>query len=167
MIEAKARIPGSSLALVVPERVNRVLGMHGPDCVDPSLVEQALESCPRRQLKESVSAPRAGIVDIGVSRHDIEITYQGDRHLGGEQIRGVNDQALEPRQFIGEFWPGSRIAIWQIQAPDQHALDRRLNVSCLTVGGITRQGRPGQHGSASFARIATPFQLRSPRLTAP
>ena len=85
MIEAKARIPGPCLALALPERVNRVLGMHGTDCVDPFLVEQALESCPRRQLKEGVSAPRADIVDVGVTWHDIENTYQATGTLAASR----------------------------------------------------------------------------------
>ena len=54
-------------------------------------------------------------------------------------------QALEPRQLVGEFRAGLRVAVGRIEAADDEAVHRDFDVAALRVGIVTRQLRARDH----------------------
>lgn len=56
------------------------------------------------------------------------------------------DQPLEPRQLVVEFETGLRIAIRQVETPDEGAVHRGLDVVALRVVRIARKFAPRQYG---------------------
>jgi hypothetical protein len=51
-------------------------------------------------------------------------------------------EPLQPSQFVIELWAGRRIAVGQIQATDQHAVHRGLDVAAVHVFRIAGQRAP-------------------------
>ena len=74
------------------------------------------------------------------------------------------DQPLEPAQLVVELRPGPRIAVGQVEAADQDAVDRRLDVAALRVVGIAGQAAPRLVDLADAAedRDAVPALLAVP-----
>ena len=70
----------------------------------------------------------------------------------------MREQPLDPGELVVEFRAGLRIAVRRIEAGDQHAVDRRLDVAALLVGGSPGSALRVRIGSAPRARMATPFQ---------
>ena len=72
--------------------------------------------------------------------------------------------ALEPAQLVVELRPGPRIAVGQVEAADQHAVDRRLDIAAVAVVGIARQAAPGldRLAAARQDRDAVPALLPVP-----
>ena len=52
------------------------------------------------------------------------------------------DQPLEPAQLVVELGPGARIAVGQVEAADQDAADRGLEVAAVRVVRIAGQAAP-------------------------
>jgi len=75
----------------------------------------------------------------------------------------MRGELLEPFQLVVEFRSGLRIAVRQIEACDQDAVDRGLEVARLGVPGIAGQRVRVTTGSPPRDRMATPFQAFWPR----
>lgn len=65
-------------------------------------------------------------------------------------------QPLEPAPLEVEIRSGSRIAVRQIQAGEQHAVDRGLDVAALRIVRLTRQSAPGFMDRADPAEDGDP-----------
>ena len=76
-------------------------------------------------------------------------------------------QSLEPVELVVEFRSGLRIAVRKVNAGDDDAFDRRLDIARFLIVAIAGKGGADQTGSALRARMATPFQVFCPRHTAP
>ncbi len=63
-------------------------------------------------------------------------------------------QPVEPAQLVIESRSRRGIAVWQIEASDDHAVDRRFDVAAVRVVGIAGQA------TAGFHRLGTPRQDR-------
>ena len=76
----------------------------------------------------------------------------------------MGGQPLEPAQLVVELRPGRRIAVGQIEAADQHAVHRRLDVAAVRVVGVARQAAPGldRLGAAREDGDAVPALLAVP-----
>ena len=64
MIDAKARVSRPSVSHVIPERVHRRIGMQRPDCVNPTLVENALKKGAAFRLNKRVFGIGLGWIDF-------------------------------------------------------------------------------------------------------
>ena len=78
-------------------------------------------------------------------------------------------QALQPSQFVIEFGTGLRVTIGSVDRGDEHAVDGRLEITALRVGGVARQVRASDNRSPSRKdRHAVPALLAAPyRVVAP
>jgi hypothetical protein len=97
----------------------------------------------------ALSCPQAGrttalrLINIEFGGHHVEIAGKHDGHTGREKLRGaVRGQSIEPAQLVIEPRAGGRIAVGQIQAPDQYSVDRRLDVAAVRIIWIPRQAAP-------------------------
>ena len=106
--------------------------------VGPALVEQAEIGGANLGREQRVVEPALGLVDVPLGRHHVEIAGQHDRVAGRDQFGGVGDQAVEPAQLVVEFRPGARIAIGEVEAGNQHAVDRGLDIAAMAVVRIPR-----------------------------
>ena len=79
----------------------------------------------------------------------------------------MRPQPPEPVELVVEFRPGLRIAVRQIDAGDDDAVDGGLDVARLVIVAVAGQAVRVSTGSALRARMATPFQVFWPRHTAP
>src|SRR5690554_4140829 len=59
----------------------------------------------------------------------------------------MRDKPAEPVQLVLELRPWCRVAVRQIEAADEDALNGRLNVSAVQVKRVTRQPASRFHGS--------------------
>jgi hypothetical protein len=57
ILEPQARIALPSMPEIVPERVHRLVRVQRPDCVDSSLINDALEGSPALGLHKRVVGP--------------------------------------------------------------------------------------------------------------
>ena len=57
----------------------------------------------------------------------------------------MGDQAVQPGKLVVEFGSGLRVSVWSIDRGDKHAIDGRLEVPGLPVGGAAWQLRAGQY----------------------
>src|ERR1700674_1126722 len=62
-----------------------------------------------------------------------------------ERLRAL-DEPLEPRELVVELRSRLRIAVRQVQASDDDAVRRRLEITALLVGRIPRQAAVRLHG---------------------
>jgi hypothetical protein len=143
-IDAQARIPAPAISFVVPERVHRLLGVKGPNGVDPTLIEQAPIARAAFRLKQRILCPRFGRIDIMIGRHDIEVTCEYDR--GVQPVEGVcvRDETLEPSELVIEFRPWLRVAVRQVDGCYERAVHRRFDIAALIVRRIARKSVAGQ-----------------------
>ena len=102
-------------------------------------VEQALKQRAAFRLQQRVLRVGLRRIDIAIGRHDVEVAGQHDRHAGRIELRGMRDETLHPRELVGEFRAGLRVAVRRIERRDEHAVHRRLDVAALGVGGIAGQ----------------------------
>jgi hypothetical protein len=58
-------------------------------------------------------------------------------------------QALEPGKLVVELRAGLRVAVRQVDASDEDAIDRRFDVAALRVVGVARQRHAGQNRLAA------------------
>ena len=164
MIEAEPCVARPAIPQVIPEGVHRLVGMQRADGIDPALVEKPPEQRARLGLNQRVLRVGLARVDVALGRHDIEIAGEHHGNVLGIELGGMRQQALHPGELVSEFRAGLRIAVRRIERGDQHAVDRGLDVSALTVARITgepiaRQDRlrvAGKNGDAIPSLLAAP-----------
>ena len=70
----------------------------------------------------------------------------------------MGDEAVEPLELVVELGAGLRVAIRQVQAADDDAVDLGLDVAAVRVVGVAGQAAAALDGLAAFvARMATPL----------
>ena len=139
VVEPQARIAPPPVALVVPERVDRFARVSHTDRIDPSLVQQSAERRSAGRLNQGVLCPGFRRVDVHVSRDNVVVAGQDDREAACDQPGCMRDQAIEPGEFIGEFRARLWIPVRQVNAADQGALERQLDVAALLIRQIPWQ----------------------------
>ena len=85
------------------------------------------------------SSRRTYGIDIGVGRHDVVIPREHDWRIKGVKFGRVCQEPLHPGELEFEFRPRLGIAVGRIERANQHAVDSRLDVAALRVGGVTGQ----------------------------
>ena len=148
VIDAKPSVPRPSVSHIVPECVHRRLRVQRPDCVNPTLVENALKKAAAFRLNESVFGIGFGGIDIAVGRHDVVVAREHDRDACAIQLLGMPRETLHPGELVREFRAGLWVAVRGIERRDQHPLHRRLDIAALRVNRFTRQLRARDNGLA-------------------
>src|SRR5215813_8889462 len=151
MIDAKARVPRPSVSHVVPECVHRHVRMQCPDCVNPTLVENALKKDAAFRLNERVFGIGFGWIDIAVRRHDVVVAREHDRDACTIEFLRMRREALHPSKLVREFGAGLWVAVRRIERGDEYAVHRCLDVAALRVAGFARQLRARDDGLAISA----------------
>ena len=167
MIDAQTGIASEGIPEILPERVDPLARVQRPQRISPALLDKAAIGIPHLGAEQRVIDPAFGRVDVEIGGHDVVIAGEHDRLAGREQAPGMVRQPVEPAQLVIELRSRRGIAVRQIQASDDHAVDRRLDVAAVRVVGVARQAPADFHRLAPRARIATPFQLFCPCQTAP
>ena len=119
--------------------------------------------------EQRVVDPALGFVDVELGGDDVVVAGE---HDGRAARRAASLRAPRSRsnhlQLVIELGSRRRIAVGQIEAADEHAVDRGLDVAAVGIVRIARAvPRRVSTGSAPRARMATPFQLFWPCQIAP
>ena len=164
VVQPQALVARPAVPQIGPEGPKRSGRMELAQGVGPALAQQALISGADLWLQQRVVGPRVRLIDVGLGGHDIVVAGQHHRRAAGSQVFSVGDQALEPSQLVVELGAGPWIAVGQVEAGDQHAIDRRLDIAGLRIGRIARQGRAGDDrlGLSRQDRHAVPAALAFP-----
>ena len=118
------------------------------------------------RLDQGVIIPGGRRIDVDLGRRDIVVAGQHDRHVLAQQLARMRLQAPEPGQLVVEFRARLRIAVGQIDAADEDAVDGGLDVAAWSSSGSPGREVRVTTGSEPRERMATPFQVRWPRHTA-
>ena len=80
------------------------------------------------------------------------------------RLRGMRDQPLEPCQLVVELRPRLGVAVREVEAGDQDAVDGGFDVAALIVRLVARQGASRDHrdGVPRQDRDAVPGSLALP-----
>jgi hypothetical protein len=100
MIDAQPGIAGKGVPEIFPERVDPLIGVHGPHRVGPALRDQAAISVAHLRPEQGVIDSALRRIDIQVGRHDVEVARQNGRRAALQKGFGVARQPLEPAQLI-------------------------------------------------------------------
>jgi hypothetical protein len=164
MVDADAGIARKRIPPIIPEGVDPLLRMLRADRVGPALPKQPLERRAALGLHQSVVRPILRLVDVEVGRDDIVVAGQHDRLIERVQHLRPRDQPLHPFELVVELRSRLRIAVGRVEAADQHAADRSLDIAALHILGIAGEPPPGldrlaaarEDGDAVPARLAVP-----------
>ncbi len=156
MVDTQPRVGLPVLAEVIPEGIDALVRVARAQRIGPALCQQAAVAFPALGLQQRVLEPRARVVDVLVGRHHVEVAGQHHRMATVIQALRVTDQALEPRQLVVELRPGLRVAVRQVEAGHQHAVDGGFEVAAVSVGVVAGQATarldrvraPGEDGHA-------------------
>ena len=167
MVDAQAGIAFERVPPVFPEGVDAFLRMQLAEGVRPALGDEIGIGLPDLRAEQCIVAPALRCVDVEIGRHDVEIADQRHRKAKRQQIGGIGLEPLEPTQLVVEFRAGRRIAVRQVQAADQDAVDGGLDVAAVGVVRIARQSAsredrrrvPGEDGDAVPAFLSMPDSL--------
>src|SRR4051794_20260954 len=154
MIDAQTGIASKGVPEILPERVDSLAWVQSPQGVGPALLHKAAICVPYLGPEQRVINPAFRRVDIEIGRHDVVIACEYDRLPGRQQAIGMLCQPIEPAQLVIELRSRSGIAVWQIEASDDHAVDRRFDVAAVRIVRIARQA------PADFHRLGGPRQDR-------
>ena len=119
--------------------------MKRSDRVRPALRHQRLEGGAALRLDQRVLVPGFCRIDIELGRRDVVVAGQHHGDVLLQELAGMRPQPPEPVELVIEFRPGLRIAVRQIDAGDDDAVDGGLDVARLVILAVAGQGRPGQH----------------------
>ena len=92
--------------------------------------------------EQRILSPSRRIVDVQLSWDDVEVANEHDRDIQIEQFGRVAREPLQPPELVVELGAGRRVAIRQVQATHQHAVDGRLEKAALIVSGVSRKTAP-------------------------
>ena len=73
---------------------------------------------------------------------DVVVAGEDGRHAAGFEACGMREEPFEPGELIGEFGPGPRVAVRQVEAADQDPVAGGLDVAGLAVARVARQTPP-------------------------
>ena len=160
MVETQTAIALPTVPHVVPKRVHRLFGMERANGVGPALREKALIRSAALRLQQGVTIPGLRWVDVEVCRHNVVISRQHDGRSSRVEFSGMGVQALEPSELVIEFGTGLGVSIGSVDRGDEHAVDGRLEIAALPIGGVAWQVHASHNRSPSRKnRHAVPAPL--------
>src|SRR5271155_6158777 len=164
MIDAQASIAAEVVSEVIPESVDALVRMQLAQGVGPALSDQVGKGLSRFGAEERVVHPAFRLVNIDLSRDHVVVAGENDGRVGSEEILRVFRQALEPTELVVELGPRRRIAVGQIKAADDDAVDTRLDVAAVRGLGIAGQAATtlDRFAAAREDRDAIPAFLAMP-----
>ena len=135
--------------------------------VRPALRNEPTEIFAHLDAEQRVVDPSFGFVDVELGRHHVIVAGEHDRRAAREKFGGMGDQAIEPTELEVEFLASDRIAVRHVQAADQEAVDRGLDVAARRVVLISRESAPRldqvfaarENGDSVPAFLALPDRL--------
>src|SRR5215813_4282346 len=108
---------------IFPEGVDAFMRMQRAQRIGPPLPSQPAKGFAYFRPKERVVDPTLRRVYIEFRRHDVVITGEHDRRATREQAARMFLQPFEPAQLVIEFRARRRIAVRQIEASYDQAVD--------------------------------------------
>ena len=141
MVKAKPGIPRPAIPLVVPERIDRRIGIESADGVDPALVENAPKQGAALRLQQRVVRIGVGGIDVLLRRYDIVVAGEHDGQTRGVELRRVRREPLRPGELVVELGTRLRIAVRCVERGDQNAVHCRGDVAALLILRIAGKRR--------------------------
>jgi hypothetical protein len=89
--------------------------------------------------KQGIIDSALWLVDVKFRRHYVEIASQNHRHIEFEQFGGIGRKALKPTKLVVKLRPRIRIAVRQIEAPDNNTIDHSFDVPAVYIFCLSRQ----------------------------
>src|ERR1700723_2357846 len=102
MVDTQAGVAPIGIAEIIPERVDRCLGMDGTQRIDPAMLEQVREGLADFDSKKGIVHPAFGLVYVGLRGYHVVITRENYRRSGQAQLSGVSQQPTQPAQLVFE-----------------------------------------------------------------
>ena len=130
----------------------------------PALRDQRPEGGAAFRLDQRILVPRLRGIDIDLGRRDVVVAGQHHGDILLQELCGMGAQALEPVELVIEFRSRLRIAVRQIDAGDDDAVDGGFDIARLVVVGVAGQAVADQYrlGLARQNGDAVPGFLAAP-----
>ena len=155
MIQPQSCIPSPGVSEIIPERIDTLVRVKFAESIRPSLREEALERVSDLDPEQSVVEPSLGLVDIKFGGHDIVVAGQHNRSIRCQQFRSIADQTVKPAQLVVELWTGGGISVRKIEATNEDAIYRRLDIAAVAILRVPRES------PSSLDRVSIPCQYRN------
>ena len=146
VIDAEARVAREGIAEIFPERVDTLAGVRLAERIGPALRDETAVGLAHLRPEEGVIDPPLRRIHVEIGRHDVVVPDERNRHAGSEKRLGMFVKSFEPAQFVVELRPGCGITVGEIDAPNDDAVDRRLDVAAMRVVGIAGECAPAFDG---------------------
>ena len=130
--------------------------------VGPALLEQPRIGRLGLGQEQGVLHPPLWLIGVGVSRNDIIVAGQHDRRIERDELGGELLEPRHPRQLAIELRTRPGIAVGQVEATDQHAIDGRFEVAAVAVVGIAGEPAPSFLGNAIAGQNGNPVPALLP-----
>ena len=91
VIEPHALVCSPPVALVIPERPERSVGVQPPESIGSALRQQSRERLPALRLDQCVVVQRSRLIDVLRRWYNVIIAGQYDGHTGRHEFAGVRD----------------------------------------------------------------------------
>ena len=131
----------------------------------------SVQPCERRALirsaalglQQGVTIPGLRRVDVEVGRNNVVVPRQHDGRSSRVEFSRVGVQALQPSELVIEFGTGLRVSVRSVDRGDEHAVDGRLEIAALPIGGVAWQVHASHNRRPSREdRHAVPALLAAP-----
>src|SRR5712691_550862 len=133
MINAQPGIAPPGISEIVPKGIDALARVQLTHRIGPAPSDEASEGVPHLGTEERIIKPALWLIDVKIGRHNIVVASENDGRGRGEQRVSMLGQAREPTKFVIELRAGRWIAVRKVEAADQHAIDRRLDVTAMCV----------------------------------
>jgi hypothetical protein len=143
VVDSQSGVARVGVSEIVPEGVDALARVKRAQGVGPTLRDELAKSFADLDAEQRVVDPSLWFVDVEFGRHHVIIAGEHDRRAAREKLGAMRDQPLKPTQLEVEFLASKRIAVRQVQAADQQAVDRRLDVSAMQVVLVARESASG------------------------
>lgn len=145
VIEPQARVSSPGIPKVVPEGVDHLIWMLMTDGIGPALCGQFSKRRADFRPEQRVVFPTLRLVHVEIGRHHVVVAGKDDGNIQLDQLGRIGRQSREPTTLVFELGTWRGIAVRQIEASKQDAIDGCFNVAALAIARIAWEALPCLH----------------------
>ncbi len=142
MIQPKPGVPLVSMAEIIPEGINPFFGVKLTDHIRPALSQKGPEEFARFRPEQGIVPVFFRFIGVQICRYNIEIPDQCHREAEAQQPFGMYGEPFDPLQLIVKFGSRIGVAVRKVQAGNDNAVYKRLDIPAMRIIRVIVQPAP-------------------------